>query len=76
MVDAGWPRDYDRVVASLEQIGHSPESVDSILLTHAHVDHMGAAERMRSAHGIPVRAHQEESELARGLRHEAITTAK
>lgn len=76
VVDAGWPRDYDRVVASLQQIGHSPDSVDSILLTHAHVDHMGAAEKMRSLHGIPVRAHEEESELARGLRHEAITTAK
>ncbi|MFV1963316.1 MAG: MBL fold metallo-hydrolase, partial [Acidimicrobiia bacterium] len=76
VVDAGWPRDYGRVVASLEQIGHSPASVDSILLTHAHVDHMGTAEKMRSLHGIPVKAHHEESELARGLRHEAITTAK
>ncbi len=76
VVDAGWPRDYKRVVASLEQIGHSPASVDSVLLTHAHVDHMGAAEKLRSLHGIPVKAHHEESELARGLRHEAITTAK
>jgi len=76
VVDAGWPRDYKRVVASLEQIGHSPASVDSVLLTHAHVDHMGAAEELRSLHGIPVKAHHEESELARGLRHEAITTTK
>ena len=75
VIDAGWPRDYERVVASLEQIGHSPASVDSVLLTHAHVDHMGAAEKLRSLHGIPVKTHHEESELARGLRHEAITTA-
>ena len=74
VVDAGWPRDYDRVIASLEQIGHTAASVDSVLLTHAHVDHMGAAEKLRSDHGIPVRAHHKESELARGLRHQAITT--
>ena len=89
VIDAGWPRDYERVVASLEQIGHSLASVDSVLLTHAHVDHMG----MVCLDGDSVKGPQflgrtgdedasvfevigraaEESELARGLRHEAIT---
>jgi glyoxylase-like metal-dependent hydrolase (beta-lactamase superfamily II) len=76
IIDAGWPKDYERVVASLEQIGRTPADVDSIVLTHAHIDHMGAAEELRTRHGIPVHAHHAEEELARGLRHEGMTTAK
>lgn len=73
VVDAGWPRDHGRIVASLEQIGHTPASVDSVILTHAHVDHMGSAEKLRTSHGIPIRALEEEEDLALGRIHEGMT---
>ena len=52
LVDGGYPGDGDRVMASARAAGIRgfPEAV---LLTHAHVDHVGAARRL-AAHGVPV----------------------
>ena len=74
MIDAGWPRDYDVVAGSLEAIGHTPASVEALILTHAHVDHMGCAAELEEKHGTRIMSHEEEREQALGLRHEAITT--
>lgn len=74
LVDTGWPKDYERIVASLERIGRTPADVHAIVLTHAHIDHMGAAEELRSNHGIPVMTLRQEEPMARGRVHEAITT--
>ncbi|MEA1902085.1 MAG: MBL fold metallo-hydrolase [Actinomycetota bacterium] len=73
VVDAGWPWDYKRIVASLNRIGHTPASVDSVILTHAHVDHIGAAEKLRAKHDIPIRAQEEEEALAMGRILEGMT---
>ncbi|HIE21918.1 MAG TPA: MBL fold metallo-hydrolase, partial [Acidimicrobiia bacterium] len=64
------------VVASLERIGRAPADVDSILLTHAHVDHMGPAEEFRTRHSISVRAHHAEEDLARGVTKPGLNAAK
>src|SRR5260221_7991746 len=66
LVDAGFPRDLPRVLSSLERIGRSPGDVTAIVLTHAHPDHIGASERLRADHGIPVRLLDLEAALARG----------
>src|SRR5262249_35043150 len=55
LVDTGEPRDLPRVVSALERIGRSLGDVSAIVLTHAHPDHIGAAERLRAERGIPVR---------------------
>jgi glyoxylase-like metal-dependent hydrolase (beta-lactamase superfamily II) len=44
MVDAGYPGDAARVRESLERIGRSVEDVAAVLVTHAHVDHIGGIE--------------------------------
>lgn len=72
LVDAGYPRDLPSVVASLHRIGRSPADVTAILLTHAHPDHLGATERLRREHGIPVGTLDAEARHARGEVREQV----
>ncbi len=66
LVDAGWPRSWPRVVAALGEIGRSPADVTSVVLTHAHPDHLGAAEKVREQCGATVHVYRAEAPRARG----------
>jgi glyoxylase-like metal-dependent hydrolase (beta-lactamase superfamily II) len=65
VVDAGVPTSWDSLLAALGQIGRSKEDVRAILLTHAHFDHVGFAERARRELGVPVHVHENDAPLAR-----------
>ncbi|MFF7376525.1 MBL fold metallo-hydrolase [Streptomyces massasporeus] len=65
LVDTGYPGDRDQVLASLAQVGGSPEAVAAVLITHAHNDHLGSAEYLRAAYGTPVYLHEAEVPHAR-----------
>lgn len=66
LVDTGEPRDLPQVLASLERIGRTLRDVSAVMIIHAHPDHIGAAERLRADHGIPVRLLDTEVPHARG----------
>ncbi|GAA1929242.1 MBL fold metallo-hydrolase [Nocardioides marmoribigeumensis] len=70
LVDTGWPGDVSRLEEQLAAIGHHPRDVRAVLLTHAHVDHMGALRHLHEAYGVPVLMHPDEVPLARGDRRE------
>ncbi|MFF8908891.1 MBL fold metallo-hydrolase [Streptomyces olivaceoviridis] len=65
LIDTGYPGDRDAVLASLQAVGLDPRSVAAVLVTHAHNDHIGAAEHLRAAYDVPVLMHQEEVPHAR-----------
>lgn len=44
LVDAGYPGDAARVRESLDRIGRTLDDVAAVLVTHAHVDHIGGIE--------------------------------
>lgn len=58
MVDPGGR--FDRIQAYLDERGIKP---DAILLTHGHVDHIGAVEEVRQVYGARVYAHEDERAL-------------
>jgi glyoxylase-like metal-dependent hydrolase (beta-lactamase superfamily II) len=60
LIDAGYPGDRQDVLASLRQLGYHAGDVHAILLTHAHIDHLGSAIWFANEHGIPVYCHAEE----------------
>lgn len=60
MIDAGFPGSRADVLASLGRVGYGPDDVRAILLTHAHVDHLGTAIWFAEAHGVPVYCHAAE----------------
>lgn len=58
-----WPDEQARLVAELASLG----TVERIVLTHHHADHVGGVEALRAALGdVPVVAHPVTAELLRG----------
>ena len=60
LIDAGYPGHRDDVLGTVRRLGFGPEDVRAILLTHAHVDHLGSAIWFAKAHGTPVYTHAAE----------------
>src|SRR3954471_15436606 len=60
LIDAGFPGNRDDVLASLRQLGFSVDDLRAILLTHAHIDHLGTAIWFAKTHGTPVYCHAAE----------------
>lgn len=65
LIDTGYPKDRQLVLESLAAVGSSPEAVAAVLITHAHNDHLGSAEYLRSTFGTPVHLHEAEVPHAR-----------
>ncbi|TWS18634.1 MBL fold metallo-hydrolase [Tsukamurella asaccharolytica] len=72
LIDAGWAGDADRVEAQLASIGRRPQDIRAILVTHAHVDHVGGIAKLHTRYGTPVLAHPDELAHARGETHEQV----
>lgn len=56
LVDTGLPRQHGRIIDGLASIGRSLEDVRAILITHAHVDHVGGAAALAEGSGADVYA--------------------
>jgi glyoxylase-like metal-dependent hydrolase (beta-lactamase superfamily II) len=65
LIDTGYPGDRRQVLDSLRALGHAPEALTAVLITHAHNDHLGSAEYLSRAHGVPVHLHEAELPHAR-----------
>src|SRR4051812_23496529 len=65
IVDAGVPTSWGSLMEALTQLGRQPADVRALVLTHAHFDHVGFAEKARQELDIPVYAHEEEIDLTR-----------
>ena len=57
LIDTGYPADVAAVEESIREIGSQPEDVVAILLTHAHIDHIGAVNHLHETYGTPVYVH-------------------
>jgi glyoxylase-like metal-dependent hydrolase (beta-lactamase superfamily II) len=65
VVDAGVPRHWTVLTAHLEQSGVPIDALQAVLITHAHPDHIGFAERARQ-YGATVYAHTDDDADVRG----------
>ncbi|MEV0334203.1 MBL fold metallo-hydrolase [Nocardia sp. NPDC050717] len=73
LIDAGWYGDAAKIEEAIRGIGHRPEDITAILLTHAHLDHVGALNHLHRHYGIPAYTSAIEVAHARGECHESAT---
>jgi glyoxylase-like metal-dependent hydrolase (beta-lactamase superfamily II) len=64
IVDAGLASYRPQLDTALAALRRSREDVSALILTHAHLDHVGFAEKLRSEHGVPVHVHEADEQLA------------
>jgi glyoxylase-like metal-dependent hydrolase (beta-lactamase superfamily II) len=65
IVDAGAPGYWNDLPAELAAMGRRIEDVRALVLTHAHADHIGFAERLRRERHVPVRVHELDAAITR-----------
>jgi glyoxylase-like metal-dependent hydrolase (beta-lactamase superfamily II) len=65
VVDAGVPTAWEPMRGALASIGRRASDVRALVLTHAHFDHLGFAERARTELGVPVYVHEDDVPLTR-----------
>lgn len=65
LVDSGLPRMFDQIPAVLEQLGTDLHALDAVVLTHAHAERIGTAERLRTEAQARVLVHDADAQIAR-----------
>lgn len=65
IVDAGVPTSWDSLGEALSAIGRTTSDIEALVLTHAHFDHIGFAERARTELGLTVWVHENDVPLTR-----------
>jgi glyoxylase-like metal-dependent hydrolase (beta-lactamase superfamily II) len=65
IVDTGVPSSWNSLLEALPRIGRTQSDIEAVVLTHAHFDHLGFAERARRTLGVPVYVHESDVPLTR-----------
>jgi glyoxylase-like metal-dependent hydrolase (beta-lactamase superfamily II) len=65
VVDAGLPAHRGQLESYLPTIGRTLADIEAVILTHAHIDHVGIADGVRRDTGAPVHVHEADENLAR-----------
>lgn len=65
VVDCGVPTSWGSFLDAVKAIGRTTDDVRAVVLTHAHFDHVGFAERARRELGVPIHVHENDAPLTR-----------
>ena len=68
LVDTGLPGEEQTILESIKRVGRKPEEVNHILLTHAHMDHMGSLSALKKITGAKTVASAGEVDYVRGVK--------
>jgi len=57
LIDTGLPGSHKEIIAAADKLFYPGTHPEAIILTHGHLDHMGAAKELAEHWGVPVVAH-------------------
>ena len=66
MLDTGYQQSLYMVIDNIYRVGLDPHDIKYILLTHGHIDHMGAAKALRELTGAKIALGKEDRDYANG----------
>jgi glyoxylase-like metal-dependent hydrolase (beta-lactamase superfamily II) len=72
LLDSGLPGYVRHLRGALASLNRSVTDIDTVLLTHCHVDHMGAAKQLQLESGGRVYIHAADAPVARGERKQPL----
>jgi glyoxylase-like metal-dependent hydrolase (beta-lactamase superfamily II) len=61
LIDSGCGPGYPAIVANIIRLGFEPDDIETLLLTHCHIDHVGAAWMFKRDYGVRIVAHEKDS---------------
>lgn len=64
IVDSGLPTLWQHLKKALKELKREPESISSLVLTHAHFDHLGTAAKIRAQFHVPILVHPDDEYIA------------
>ncbi len=67
MLDTGYQQSLYKVIDNVYRLGLNPHDIKYILLTHGHIDHMGAAKALRELTGAKIALGKEDRDYANGI---------
>jgi glyoxylase-like metal-dependent hydrolase (beta-lactamase superfamily II) len=65
LIDAGAPGDWGEFARAVGSLGRALDDLEAVLLTHAHSDHTGFAERARTEAQVTIWIHDADEDVAR-----------
>ena len=66
LIDTGMPNDGDKVLKTLKELGYQNEDLKYILITHAHLDHVGSLAFLKKETGAKIIADIKEKDFIEG----------
>ncbi len=67
LIDTGLPRNHVKILAYIQSVlKRDPQEIQTIVLTHHHVDHSGTIPELKKVSGAQVAVHQDDVEFLTG----------
>lgn len=61
LIDTGCGPSFELILTNIKTLGFDPGDIDSVLLTHCHIDHVGGAHKFQDECGASIIAHEKDA---------------
>ncbi len=66
LIDVGLPRNSKKILSFIESMGHKPEDLATIIVTHYHFDHVGSIRQLKEATHAKIAVQQQDANVVSG----------